>query len=147
MVAVDAERYVGRTAVDPSGQTIGSISRVFRHDRTGRMDWISVTTGLFGQRDNYAPLKGSRCEGDNVVLIVDKQLVMNSPNSVTIDHLTAAERTALTTYYLPFLRTVPPESATTVERLQPAPDPRPRHRDATGAPPAPHEFSDPVGTG
>jgi len=59
MDAVDAEWYLSRTAVDQSGRTIGSISQVFEDERTGRMDWISVTTGLFGLRDNYAPLIGS----------------------------------------------------------------------------------------
>ena len=104
MDAVDAERYPGRTAVDHSGRTIGSISQVFEDERTWRMDWISVTIGLFGLRDNYAPLIGSRVEGDNVVLLVDRELVKNSPNSATTDHLTPEEREALTAYYLPFLR-------------------------------------------
>jgi len=104
MDAVDAEWYPGRTAVDQSGRTIGSISHVFMDEKSGRTDWISVTTGLFGLRDNYAPLIGSRVEGDNVVLLVDKELVKNSPNSASTDHLTPEEREALTAYYLPFLR-------------------------------------------
>ena len=96
------------TSVEPqwtsrAGRSVRSV-KVFEDERTGRMDWISVTTGLFGLRDNYAPLIGSRVEGDNVVLLVDKELVKNSPNSATTDDLTPEEREALTTYYLPFLR-------------------------------------------
>lgn len=99
MDSADADWYLGRNAVDRSGRMIGSISQAFVDDRTGRVDWISVSTGLFGPRDNYAPLVGSRIQGSDVVLPIDREVVKGSPNSVTTDHLTDEERTALTTYY------------------------------------------------
>jgi len=110
--AVDAQWYLGRTVVDQSSRVIGSISQVFIDEQTGRMDWISVTTGLFGLRDNYAPLIGSWVQGEDVVLLVDKELVKNSPKSVTTDRLTPEERQALSAYYRPFLRRIHPESLT-----------------------------------
>jgi sporulation protein YlmC with PRC-barrel domain len=99
MDSADADWYLGRNVLDRSGRIIGSISQVFMDDRAGGVDWISVSTGLFGPRDNYAPLVGSRIQGDDVVLPIDREVVKGSPNSVTTDHLTDEELAALTTYY------------------------------------------------
>ena len=99
MDSADADWYLGRNVLDRSDRIIGTISQVFMDDRTGRVDWISVSTGLFGPRDNYAPLVGSRIQGGDVVLPIDREVVKGSPNSVTTDRLTDEERTALTTYY------------------------------------------------
>jgi len=109
MDSADAHWYLGRNVLDRSGRIIGSISQVFMDDRAGRVDWISVSTGLFGPRDNYAPLVGSRIQGDDVVLPIDREVVKGSPNSVTTDHLTDEERSALSAYYQPVLAMADPE--------------------------------------
>ena len=57
--AASPDVYVRRNAVDPQGNKIGSVGQVDVNDETGRPDWITVNTGLFGMKENFAPLAGS----------------------------------------------------------------------------------------
>ena len=51
----NADQYVGRTAVDLEGTKIGKIGQVYLDDRTGDPMWVTVSTGLFGSRQSFAP--------------------------------------------------------------------------------------------
>ena len=55
--AVNPDAYIGRSAVDPQGNKIGSVGQVYLNDETGQPDWITVNTGLFGMKENFAPLR------------------------------------------------------------------------------------------
>ena len=57
--AVSPDVFIGRTAVDPDGNKIGSVGQVYVNDQSGVPDWITVNTGLFGMRENFVPLQGS----------------------------------------------------------------------------------------
>jgi len=46
--AATADKYIGRRAVDPQGNKIGSVGQVYLDDNTGQPDWVTVNTGLFG---------------------------------------------------------------------------------------------------
>ena len=68
--AATADQYIGRRAVDPQGSKIGSVGQVYLDDETGQPDWVTVNTGLFGTRENFVPLRGSRFEGDDLWLFI-----------------------------------------------------------------------------
>jgi uncharacterized protein (TIGR02271 family) len=101
--AASADQYIGRRAVDPHGSKIGSVGQVYLDDRTGQPDWVTVNTGLLGTRENFVPLRGSRIDGDDLVLPFDKDVVKDSPQIADSSHLDADEEQSLYAYYQRFL--------------------------------------------
>ena len=97
------ETYMGRTAVDGQGNKIGSVGQVYVNDETGVPDWITVNTGLFGMKENFAPLQGSSFDGDDLVLPFDKDVVKDSPDVADSQHLDPDEQQALYSYYQQYL--------------------------------------------
>jgi uncharacterized protein (TIGR02271 family) len=103
--AASPDVYVRRNAVDPQGTKIGSVGQVHVNDETGRPDWITVNTGLFGMKENFAPLAGSSFNGDDLVLPFDKTVVEDSPDIADASHLDADEQHSLYGYYQQYLGT------------------------------------------
>jgi uncharacterized protein (TIGR02271 family) len=103
--ATSPEQYMGRNAVDPQGDKIGSVGQVYVNDETGQPDWITVNTGLFGMKETFAPLAGSSFDGDNLVLPFDKAVVKDAPDVADASHLDADEQQSLYTYYQQYLGT------------------------------------------
>ena len=95
--------YVGRNAVDPQGDKIGTVGQVYLNDQTGQPDWITVNTGLFGMKENFAPLAGSSFNGDDLVLPFDKDVVKDSPDITDSSHLDTDEQQSLYAYYQRYL--------------------------------------------
>ena len=77
--AVSPDVFIGRTAVDPDGNKIGSVGQVYVNDQSGVPDWITVNTGLFGMKENFVPLQGSSFNGDDLVLPFGKDVVKDAP--------------------------------------------------------------------
>ena len=103
--ATSPDQYIGRNAVDQEGNKIGSIGQVYLDDNTGEPDWITVNTGLFGMKENFAPLAGSSFTGDDLVLPFDKTVVKDSPDIADASHLDADEQRSLYAYYQQYLGT------------------------------------------
>ena len=97
------ESYMGKTAVDAQGDKIGSVGQVYVNDESGQPDWITVNTGLFGMKENFAPLYGSSFDGDNLVLPFDKSVVKDAPDVSDSSHLDPDEQHSLYTYYEKYL--------------------------------------------
>jgi len=95
----DPHQYIHRTAVDAEGHRIGKISQVYLDDKTGQPLWVLVETGLFGTRQSFAPIRGSRFDGELVVLAVSKDQVKDAPNIERDEQLGAGEQDALREYY------------------------------------------------
>jgi uncharacterized protein (TIGR02271 family) len=97
--ASTADQYIGRRAVDPQGNKIGSVGQVYLDDNTGQPDWVTVNTGLFGMRENFVPLQGARIDGDDLFLPFDKDVVKDSPDIADASHLDTDEEQTLLAYY------------------------------------------------
>jgi hypothetical protein len=95
----DAQQYIGRTAVDLEGSKIGKIGQVYLDDRTGEPIWVTVSTGLFGNRQSFAPISGAQFDGDDVRLTVSKDTIKDAPNVDDDEHISASEQDALYQYY------------------------------------------------
>ena len=96
----DTEQYIRRAAVDAEGNRIGKITKVYLDDKTGQPQWILVETGLFGTRQSFAPIRGSRLDGEQlVVLAVSKDQVKNAPNIDPDARISESEEDALGQYY------------------------------------------------
>jgi PRC-barrel domain len=101
----DAQQYIHRAAVDPEGNRIGKISKVYLDDQTGQPQWVLVETGLFGTRDSFAPIHGARLDEELVVLAVSKDQVKDAPNIDRDAHISDSEQDALRQYYSGYLGT------------------------------------------
>lgn len=101
----DPERYIHRAAVDAEGSRIGKISQVYLDDKTEQPLWALVETGLFGTRQSFAPIHGSRFDGELVVLAVSKDQVKDAPNIDKDEQLSESEQDALRQYYSGYLST------------------------------------------
>ena len=97
------ESFMGRTAIDPQGDKIGRIGQVYVDDVTGKPDWVTVNTGLFGTKEHFAPLKGATVTGDDIVLPFDQDVVNDAPDVADASHLDPDEQDALYTYYAQYL--------------------------------------------
>jgi len=75
----DVQQMIGRTAVDSDGTKIGKIGQVYLDDQTGQPVWATVKTGMFGSKDSFAPLYGSKPVGEDLQLAVSKDLVKDLP--------------------------------------------------------------------
>ncbi len=95
--------YMGRRAVDPAGNKIGTVGQVYVNDQTGHPDWVTVNTGLFGLRESFAPLAGSSFSGDDLVLPFDKDVVKDAPDIADSSHLDEDEQQSLYDYYERYL--------------------------------------------
>jgi len=103
MAPEQLQSMIGKNAVDTNGDKIGRIGQIYLDDRTGDPQWVTVSTGLFGTKESFAPLYGARTEGDNLMLAVSKAMVKDAPNVDNDGHLEESEVQALYQYYSGYL--------------------------------------------
>jgi PRC-barrel domain protein len=101
----DRPDYGHRAAIDCEGNRIGKVSKVYLDKQTGKPRWVLVETGLFGTRQSFAPIQGSRLDGELVVLAVSKDQVKNAPNIDPDADISESEQAALCEYYSGYLGT------------------------------------------
>jgi len=89
----------GQTAVDVNGAKLGKIGQIYVDDRTGQPLWVTITTGMFGTKQSFAPLHGSRPDGGDLHLAVTKDMVTDAPGVEADGHIEDSENEALYTYY------------------------------------------------
>ena len=58
-----------------------------------------MSTGLFGNRQSFAPITGSAFDGDDVRLAVSKDTIRDAPNVDDDQHISGDEQDALYDYY------------------------------------------------
>jgi uncharacterized protein (TIGR02271 family) len=86
--------------VDPKGEKIGSVKRVWLDGQTGDPLWASVHTGLFGLKESFVPLQRAELRDDELQVPVGKDLVKDSPRiEASNDHMSDEEQAALYQHY------------------------------------------------
>jgi hypothetical protein len=101
----DHPDYIHRAAIDPEGNRLGKISKVYHEQQAGQPMWVLVETGLFGTRQSFAPIHGSRLDGELVVLAVSKDQIKDAPNINPDAEISESEQDALRQYYSGYLGT------------------------------------------
>ncbi|MGN6795732.1 MAG: PRC-barrel domain-containing protein [Streptosporangiaceae bacterium] len=101
--AQDPHEYIHRAAVDADRSRVGKISQVYLDDQTGKPLWVLVETGLFGTRLSFAPIHGSRFDGEVVMLAVSKDQIKDAPNIDKDMQLSESEQAALRQHYSGYL--------------------------------------------
>jgi uncharacterized protein (TIGR02271 family) len=95
----DLDRVIGKDVYDESGDKIGSASEVYLDDQTGRPEWVTVTTGMFGTKESFVPLGEADLTDDGVRVRVSKSQVKDAPKIDTDGHLSPQEEEELYRYY------------------------------------------------
>ena len=95
----DVTALSGATVRSASGDKIGKVSQVYLDDQTGRPEWVSVRTGLFGTKESFVPLAASKLEGAELVIDATKDQVTGAPRIDEDGHLSPQEEQELYRYY------------------------------------------------
>ncbi|MGC9498456.1 DUF2382 domain-containing protein [Streptomyces sp. WG7] len=86
---------------DGDGNKIGDAKHVFFDDMTGRPEWVSVKTGMFGSNESFVPIRDASLVQDHIEVPYRKDQVKDAPN-VDVDaggHLSETEEHRLYDYY------------------------------------------------
>ena len=94
---------IGLIATDVNGAKVGKVGQVYLDEGTGQPQLVTVSTGMFGTRESFAPLSGSSVRGDQLMLAVSRELVKDAPNIENDGHLDEADVTALHQHYVGYL--------------------------------------------
>lgn len=86
---------------DAEGTKIGDAKHVFLDDVTGKPDWVTVRTGLFGMSESFVPVQDARLVQDHLEVPFPKSKVKDAPH-VDVDsggHLSVDEERKLYRHY------------------------------------------------
>jgi uncharacterized protein (TIGR02271 family) len=95
----DIRQLIGCSAVDQEGSKLGKIGQVYLDDRTGQPMWMTIATGMFGTKQSFAPISGSRFDGEQVVLAVSKDMIKDAPSIDDDQLIDDSEAEALYRHY------------------------------------------------
>jgi uncharacterized protein (TIGR02271 family) len=95
----DAYTWKGRTMVGSDGEKLGKISEIYEDPQTGKPEWATVNTGLFGTKSNFVPLAGASPDGEDVRAQVTKDQVKDAPGVEDDGDLSEQEERRLFEHY------------------------------------------------
>lgn len=103
MAADDVFHHVGEltglTAYDASGEKIGSVEQAYLDNETGRAEWVTVKTGMFGMKESFVPLAGATRDANGLQFPHAKELVKDAPRMDADEHLDVAQEQELYDHY------------------------------------------------
>ena len=95
----DAYQWHGRTMVGSDGDKIGKITEIYEDPETGKPEWATVSSGLFGTKSNFVPLAGASPDGEDVRANVTKDQVKDAPGVENDGDLSEPEERRLFEHY------------------------------------------------
>ena len=90
---------IGRDVYGSDGGKIGTAVDVYADDETGKPEWVTVRTGLFGTKQSFVPLADASMAGDQITVPYDKAFVKAAPTIDEDGHLSEDEERELYAYY------------------------------------------------
>jgi len=96
---MNASQLNGLTAYDRDGDKIGTIGQVYLDDATGRPEWVTVKTGLFGMKESLVPLSGASRVGEDLHIPFGKESVKGAPRLDAGEHLSPGQEKQLYQHY------------------------------------------------
>ncbi len=79
--------------------SIGTIDEIYMDQETGKPEWATVHTGLFGSKTHFVPLAGASPEGERIRVPVTKDQVKDAPSIDPEGELSQEEEAALFEHY------------------------------------------------
>jgi uncharacterized protein (TIGR02271 family) len=91
---------VHSTAVASDGAKLGKVGEIYLDDQTGRPEWATVNTGLFGTKETFVPLAQAEFTGEELRFPYTKATVKDAPRVTDENgHLSEEEEAELYRYY------------------------------------------------
>jgi uncharacterized protein (TIGR02271 family) len=91
--------WIGQVAHDVEGNKIGRVEDVFEDDDGSGPEWFKISTGWFGSKVTFVPVRGAHVAGDQLVVQWTKDIVRDAPHIDADDHMTPDEEQQLYRYY------------------------------------------------
>jgi len=95
----DIQNAIGGPLYGSDGAKIGKVSQVYLDDVTGQPEWVTVSTGLFGGKENFVPVAQSEFTDDGLRVAYDKDTVQNAPRIDADGHLSPDQEGDLYRHY------------------------------------------------
>ena len=96
----DIQQIKGADILGQDGEKIGRAGQVYLDDVTGRPEWVTVNTGLFGTNESFIPLAQAELGGEGITVPFTKSTVKDAPNVDPDEgHLSQDEERALYEHY------------------------------------------------
>ena len=91
---------MGADVYGSDGDKVGKVGQVFLDDVTGKPEWVTVQTGLFGTKETFVPIESADLDGDRLQVPFSKDKIKDAPG-VDADqgHLSPDEERTLYDYY------------------------------------------------
>ena len=89
----------GRNVVGSDGEKIGKLAEIYDDPETGKPEWATVSSGLFGTKSNFVPLAGASPAGEDVRVQVTKNQVQDAPGVDSDGELSEQEEQRLFEHY------------------------------------------------
>jgi uncharacterized protein (TIGR02271 family) len=89
----------GRNVVGSDGEKIGKLAQIYDDPETGKPEWATVSSGLFGTKSNFVPLAGASPAGEDIRVQVTKDQVKDAPGVDTDGELSEQEEQRLFEHY------------------------------------------------
>lgn len=94
------DELLGRDVYGTEGEKIGSAGQVFLDDATGRPEWVTVKTGLFGTKESFVPLQRADLSDRGLQVAYDKDRIKDAPRQDTGEgHLSREQDSELYRHY------------------------------------------------
>jgi uncharacterized protein (TIGR02271 family) len=95
----DVLTWRGQGLHGSDGEKLGTIEEIYVDTKTGEPEWALVTTGLFGTKQSFVPLRDASPSGDGVSVPFDKSTVKESPKLDPDGQLSQPEEAELYRHY------------------------------------------------
>lgn len=90
---------IHRVVLDRSGENVGHAFDVYVDDDTGELEWLAVSTGLFGTKLSFVPLDGAYLVDDDLMVAYHKDTINDAPRADADGQLSPEEEAALYAHY------------------------------------------------
>ena len=90
---------IGQEVYGSDGDKIGTARQVYADDETGRPEWVTVATGLFGTKESFIPLADASLSNNGIAVPYTKAFVKDAPNIDEDGHLSPDQERQLYDYY------------------------------------------------
>jgi uncharacterized protein (TIGR02271 family) len=99
MANITAETLTNATVYGQDREKIGKVGQLYMDDQTGEPTFVTVSTGLFGTRETFVPLRDAREENGDLYVPYTKDFIKDAPNMDPDEHLSEEEQDRLYAYY------------------------------------------------
>jgi hypothetical protein len=90
---------MGAPVLGPDDEKIGTVGQVFVDPSSGRPNWMTVHTGLFGRSESFVPLDTAEWDHERVHIQYGKDFIKDAPRIDTDGALSQSEEDELYRYY------------------------------------------------